>query len=578
MGFFNIEKENKNKQNTFFNQNPNMMGNNQVDNSYNNQNMMNQGMMNQGMVDYNNQGMMDYNNQGMMPNDMNFNQFLNNGMMQSDYNSNMMQSGYNSGMMNQGMMDYNNQGMMPNGYGQNMASNDYNPVVHIPEINPVDMPSISNRNMMNQDYNQDMMNQNFNQFPSVSGMDNYSNSGVPDYNYNQMSSDYSQMNNDYNQAVLKPSIHDNQMNNMSNTADSENEFNIDIPVLNRNQNNGIEIQNNDTNLGSEEKPSLFVETTPPTVPEPEVENPPTVPDKENHEDIETLEEPQLPREIEKEMELSSGSSAGKVEKKEEEKVPDNLNPLDNSSNPVPVNPIISEIEKHQDVEEIGEQKDVKANVFAAFGIIMGMIVKPGTTMINNSKKFKKMDKAISIMLWLSFLFLIICIGVRVLVGSFDRVYSSLTDTYKMVFNPARVFELSNYLEFIIITISLSIGGVMLVALIYYASSFINSKGVHFATYLIVSNLSMIPLIFGSIVLYPVAVIFSGYLAIGVLIFSFLATLITVLIGMNGVLKFKSVNVQIFYHVINLSIITLIAIIVFVFMIHSGWVVLPQMNI
>ena len=70
-------------------------------------------------------------------------------------------------------------------------------------------------------------------------------------------------------------------------------------------------------------------------------------------------------------------------------------------------------------------------------------------------------------------------------------------------------------------------------------------------------------------------IFSTYLGLGSLIFTFLCSLITLLIGMNEVLRFRSVNSQIFYHVINLSVITLIALIIFTFMISSGWVILPN---
>lgn len=287
------------------------------------------------------------------------------------------------------------------------------------------------------------------------------------------------------------------------------------------------------------------------------------------EEPEELEELDMEQALPRETEALESLDESTVEKHEK------LNPLDNDKNPIPVNPIIEQIESHQNVEEIGESREVKANLFSAFGIILGMVVRPGTTMLNNAKKYKKVDKAISIMLWLAFIFLILCIGIRLLVGSFDRTYSSLTDSYKLVFNPARIMQLNNYVMYIIIAVALSIGGVLLVALIYYASSFLNSKGVHFSTYLIVSNLGMIPLIFGTVVLYPIGMIFNVYLGIGVLIFTFLATVITLLIGMNEVLTFKSLNNQIFYHVINLSIITLIALIAFIFMVHHSWIILPQ---
>lgn len=511
MAFFNIEKDTDNNKKTFFNQDPNMMGNNQYDYS-------------------------NY-NQGMMQNDMNYNQFPNNGMMQNDYNQNMM---------NQGMQTGFNPNMSPNGFGAG---------VDVSNINQPVMQS----DMMN--YNQMDM---YNQQPMGGG-----------YNQSSMSNDYNQassIGNNYNtiqpsNSTFSPTI---DMPNLANEVNNE----MGMPSL-YNSNMGYENGDQSINLVSQGELSKYQEPMDVKNEEKMDENPPLVPDKEEHKDIETLDEPQLPREIEKEMQLSSGTYKTSDNKIEEDKKNDKDD--ENIQNPSFAKPLLAQMEKYQDIEDIGDQKDVKANVFAAFGIILGMIVKPGTTMLKNAKRFNKMDKAISILLWLAAIFLVACVGVRVLVGSFMRTYSSLSDSYKLVFNPARIFELSNYLEYLLIAASVSIGGVLLVALIYYASSFLNSKGVHFATYLIVSNLGMIPLIVGIVILQPVANIFNSYLGIGALIFSFLSTLITLLIGMNEVLKFKSVNNQIYYHVINLSIITLIAILVFVFMVHQNWVVLPQMS-
>ena len=455
MGFLNIEKNNNNNQGTYFDQNPNMMGNNQYPNNMYNQPMMNQGMPQQPMPNYNNQ----YQNQGMM--------------------NNMPQQQMIQPQMNQMVSpQVNQQPMMQPGQ-------------------PVQQPAVYNQNMMN----------------------------APQYNQLQQSTGEMSKYVDPN-----PTPNDNVISGSPSKVDSQ-------PSLSEESKNTLNYYNE--KIAKQESEALA-----------------------QQESIETLDdELQLPREAEEVKETTPEAD-----------------PLNNDSNPVPVNPILAQMDKYQDVEDIGDQKDVKANIFAAFGIILGMIIKPGTTMLKNAKKFKKMDKAFMIMLWLALIFLVTTIAVRVLVGSFDRSYSSLSDSYKLVFNPARIFELSNYLEYILITVSVSIGGVLLVALIYYASSFLNSKGVHFATYLIVSNLGLIPLIAGSIILYPIAMIFSGYLAIGVLIFAFLATVITLLIGMNEVLKFNSINNQIFYHVINLSIITLVAIMVFVFMVHQGWVILPQVSI
>ena len=517
MAFFNVEKvNNNNNTNTFFNQNPNMYGPNGMDS-----NMMNQqqGMMNQGW------GM----DQNMMQQPMQ-QPMMDPNMGMQQYNNNMVDSyqPMNNYGMNQN--DWSNGGMMPQ-----------QPMMNQPMFNQPDY----GQNMTSLDNSQPMMNQPMMNQPMEPNIQPSSDTFISNVPTNNIDNQQPMMNNE-----------------ASDSFETLGENNYETETLQMPQ-----IADTGINQEQQPVPQYPVSQEPVPVQEPVPAQQP-IPNPEP----ETLGlEASLPREVEKETLLDNPS--GNLD--EQQTVPTNLNPLDNGNNPIPVNPIIAQMEKHQHVEEIGEQKEVKANLFAAIGIILGMIIKPGTTMLNNAKRFKEMKKAISIMIWLAVIFLVICIGVRVGVGSFDRTYSSLTDSYKLVFNPARIFELSNYVEYIIIAVSISLGGVLLTALIYYASSFLNSKGVHFATYLVVSNLGLIPFICGVIVLCPVCMIFSTYLGLGSLIFTFLCSLITLLIGMNEVLRFRSVNSQIFYHVINLSVITLIALIIFTFMIRSGWVILPN---
>lgn len=251
------------------------------------------------------------------------------------------------------------------------------------------------------------------------------------------------------------------------------------------------------------------------------------------------------------------------------------NPLDNDKNLIPVNPIAPKEEV--DVEEILLQKDAKATIMAAIGIIMGMILKPGNTMVTNAKKFKDLGKAIKITLWLSFIFIIASLVVRFIVGSFTKSYNAVTGAYSVSMDFANLLNLDNYLEYLVIAIVLSLVGVFLVAVIYYASSFLNSKGVPFSTYLIISNLGMIPFLMGVIILYPILDLISSYLGIAILIFAFLSTIINILIGMNEVLKFNSLNNKIYYHVINLSIITLIVLALFLGLARGGFIELPQIT-
>ena len=548
MAFFNIEKTNKNNQNTFFNQNPNMMGNNQPD-MYNNQPDMynNQGMMNNNMNP--GFGQVDY-NQGMNPqNDMGYNPEMN-GM-----NPGFGPTDYNSGIFNTNNVGFNQNMNQQNdmGYPQGMD---------LPSMNnsqTMEIPVMNNNQGMGSDGSSYLPPK-----PNIPPAPSLYNNDSPKMNNGPVikpggQGELAKFEDSTNNSTIVPNNMGGELSKYEG-SDAKKESSLSI------ENNKNDSQ---SSLEGETKNTLDYYNNKDIKKEEAAEG-------IAHEDIETLEieEVQLPREIEKEMELSGGLK--KKEPKDDKNAKEEK-AIDNSEKDF-ANQILSSMDKYQDVEDIGEQKDVKANIFAAFGIILGMIVKPGTTMLKNAKKFKKIDKAGFIMLWLAVIFLIVCIVVRIGVGSFDRSYSSLSDSYKLVFNPGRIFELSNYLEFLLISVSLSVGGVLLVALIYYASSFMNSKGVHFATYLIIANLAMIPLLVGAIVLYPVAVIFSGYLGLGALIFSFLATLITLLIGMNEVLTFKSINNQIFYHVINLSVITLVAVIVFVFMVQKNWIILPVMNI
>jgi hypothetical protein len=117
--------------------------------------------------------------------------------------------------------------------------------------------------------------------------------------------------------------------------------------------------------------------------------------------------------------------------------------------------------------------------------------------------------------------------------------------------------------------------ISIASLIYYASSFLNSKGVHMGTYFMVSSLAMVPVIFGVLVLYPIASIISMYIGLLLFIFTFLYTLISFFLGMNEVLVFGNINKRILYNVINLSLIFLIMIIIFVLCFRLNILIPPE---
>ena len=62
-----------------------------------------------------------------------------------------------------------------------------------------------------------------------------------------------------------------------------------------------------------------------------------------------------------------------------------LDPLNNANNPIPVNPV-AEVEIKEELTE--EELSAKANIWAVIGMFLGMIFKPGTTIIDSIKKYK----------------------------------------------------------------------------------------------------------------------------------------------------------------------------------------------
>lgn len=250
-----------------------------------------------------------------------------------------------------------------------------------------------------------------------------------------------------------------------------------------------------------------------------------------------------------------------------------LDPLNNANNPIPVNPVAPKKEEYVE-EEL--PKDVKANIFSVIGMMLGMILTPGTTIVSNSKKYRSTFKAMMITFWITAVSLALCIGTRILLGAFTKSYSAVTGATHISLNFANIFTAENYLQYLVIAFLISFVGIMIVALVYYASSFLNSKGVPLGSYIMVSNLAMLPLIVGTVAAAPAISIISSYLSILVFIFSFLYTLIAFLIGINEILTFKNINRKILYNVLNLSCIMLMSIVIYILMLRMNILVLPDL--
>lgn len=327
-------------------------------------------------------------------------------------------------------------------------------------------------------------------------------------------------------------------------------------ALNNNYSNGGMNQmpnyNNNGNFMQQSRPSAEELMMPKSVQPPKIKDEPVI------------EELDLPEEKIEELDEVESLDESKVE----------FDPLNNANNPVPVNPVAPKEEVVE--EELPE--DVKANLFSAIGMMFGMFFTPGTTIIKNSKKYKSITKALSVTLWISLVSIILCMAARVFIGMFSVKYNSVTGASTVSLTFINMFDLDNYTPYLLVAFIMSFGAITVSSLVYYASSFLNSKGVYMGTYFMVSSLAMVPVIVGVLVLYPIINIFSQYAAILVFVFTFLYTLISFFIGMNEVLTFGNINRRILYNVINLSLIFMIIVIIFLLCYRLNILVPPEFHV
>ncbi|MBE6145086.1 MAG: YIP1 family protein [Firmicutes bacterium] len=246
-----------------------------------------------------------------------------------------------------------------------------------------------------------------------------------------------------------------------------------------------------------------------------------------------------------------------------------LDPLNNANNPIPVNPVATN-EEVKVVEEVveeeiplfDEEEEVKTNLFTVVNMMIGVVIKPGTTISTNARRYKKMFDAISITFWVSVLSFVMCLAGRLVVGCFSKTENAISGASKIVLDFSRLVDTNNYIPYLLITFFIGLGTILVVALIYYLSSFIFSKGIHIGTYFAISTLSVVPVIIGFTILYPIITILSSGIAMMALIFSIIYALIILFTGINEVLKFKNNDQRIIYNAINMAVIFSIMLFIF----------------
>ena len=247
------------------------------------------------------------------------------------------------------------------------------------------------------------------------------------------------------------------------------------------------------------------------------------------------------------------------------------------TNETPAEPEESEV-----LDEIEEPKpdplNNANNPFVIIGIILGMILRPGTTIVNNTKKYRRAGKGIAILIWITLISLVVCIVTRLITGAFIRTFNSVTGTYSISLNFANILNFNDYPQYLLIAFFISFVAILIISVLFYATSFFNSKGVRFGSYLVIANLGMIPTIIGVVVLSPLLAIISDYLSILVILVAVIYSIICFIVGTNSILKFKNTNSQIFYNALNLSLLAIIMLGLFILGIHANVIALPNISL
>ena len=245
---------------------------------------------------------------------------------------------------------------------------------------------------------------------------------------------------------------------------------------------------------------------------------------------------------------------------------ESLNPLNNATNPVPVNPVAPKEEK---------VKKEKLGFGALIKIVFGMLFHPGDILEEKPDKYGTFGNGIKLSIVLTILTLVFSLIARVVTGMFVKDYNTITGAYSTSFDINNIF-LQDYAYYLITAVVISGVSILIISLIYYISSFFNNKGVSLGEYLIITNVSFIPLLLGFSVLLPVGCLFHNYLGYALLGISLIYTLVCFISGINQALSFSSVNRKIIYNAFNLSVIFIaIAVVVYyiyfsgVFVIASG---------
>ena len=215
------------------------------------------------------------------------------------------------------------------------------------------------------------------------------------------------------------------------------------------------------------------------------------------------------------------------------------------------------------------KEDIKVNIFSTIKLMIGAIFKPVTSIPKNAKSIEDLNKAIKFLVYFVVILLALSIGVAILTSGFVKKYDINTGLYSTYMDFGNIINVK-FIDVIIKTISFSLLFTLIVAFIYYITSFFRNKGVAVGTYIVLSSLSLLPLYLGIFVLYPVLSIFSYFLGFFAFTISLVFSLFSLYNAIVSMLEFQSEDKKIFYNLFNIGIVIFLLILIVAFFFQNDF--------
>lgn len=230
-----------------------------------------------------------------------------------------------------------------------------------------------------------------------------------------------------------------------------------------------------------------------------------------------------------------------------------LDPLNNANNPVPVNPVAPpETQKKVVAVAVAPLEPLKA--------LLNMIKKPSCLIEETVPKYQHFISSIMYTVYLTIISIVLTLITRLIVGGFIKTYDNASGSYTSTFDISNIGN-QDFLHYVLMALIVSGIAIIAVSIIYYASSFLNSKGMTIGKIIMISNVSFMPIIIGINVLLPLLSIIAESVGFAALIISIIYTIILFVTGMNYYLQTDKLNEKIFYNLLNFSIIIILLVII-----------------